>query len=187
MIIPAVRKIIPWTMAAALIGGLSLATPEARGEEREQRDSVQVMNLLKEARSEATRLQVQTEKLESYKSGRLSRVTHGRQLEVTKDHVNELGKLLDKLEARKAETSPWQLKAIEEMRPVLEELADRTTRAIEHVNENPHLIRHTDYHELLTDKSALSAQLADLLDDHVKYGETKAELEELESKVSPLS
>lgn len=187
MIIPAVRKTVLWTMAAALMGGLSPATPEARGEEPEQRDSLQVMKLLKEARTEAARLRSETDKLESYKSGGLSRGTHARQLEVTKGHVNELGKTLDKLEARKAEASPWQQKAIEEIRPVLEDLADRTTRAIEHVNENPHLIGQPDYHELLTDKAALSVQLADLLDDHVKYGETKAELEELESKVSPLS
>ena len=174
-------------MTAALMGGLSLPTPEARGEEPEQRDSIQVMKLLKEARSEAARLRSETDKLESYKNGGLRRGTHARQLEVTKEHVNELGKTLDKLEARKVEASPWQQKAIEDIRPVLEKLADRTTRAIEHVNENPHLMGHPDYHELLTDKAALSVQLADLLDDHVKYGETKAEFEERESKVSPLS
>ncbi|MGB9464375.1 MAG: hypothetical protein WBR10_04630 [Candidatus Acidiferrum sp.] len=187
MIIPAVKRTILWTMAVALTGGLSLASPEARGEEPAQQDSVQVMKLLKEARSEAARLRVETDKLESYKNGRLSRGTHGRQLEITKGHVNELGKTLDKLEARKAEASPWQQRAIEEMRPVLEELADQTTRAIQYLNENPRQLQHPDYHEVLTDKSALAAHLADLLDDHVRYGEAKAELEELEAKVSPLS
>jgi hypothetical protein len=40
---------------------------------------------------------------------------------------------------------------------------------------------------VLQDKSALAAQLANLLDDQVKYGEAKAELEELESTVGRLS
>ncbi len=187
MIIPAVRKTILWMMAAVLLGGLSLAPPGAGGKEPAQRDSSQVMKLLKEARSEASRLRTETVKLESYKNGRLSQQTHGLQLQVTKDHVNELGKILDKLEARKAEASPWQEKAIEEIRPLLEELANRTTRAIEHVNQNPRQLQHSDYHEVLEDKSALAAQLANLLDDQVKYGEAKAELEALESTVGRLS
>jgi hypothetical protein len=187
MIIPAVRKTILWTMAAALLGGLSLAPPGARGEGPEQRDSPQVMKLLKEARSEATRLRTETVKLESYKNGRLSLQTHGLQLEATKDHVNELGKILDKLEARKAEASPWQEKAIEGIRPLLEELAKQTTRAIAHLNQNPRQLQHPDYHDVLEDKAALASQLANLLDDQVKYGEAKAELEELESTVGRLS
>jgi hypothetical protein len=187
MIIPAVRRAMLWTMAVALAGGLSLASAEVRAKEPAPRDSEQVMKLLKEARSEAVKLQLEAEKLESYKNSGLNRVSQARQLEVTKGHVNELGKTLDKLEARKGEASPWQQKAIEEMRPLLEQLAERTTQAIEHVNENPWQLRHPDYHEMLADKSDLATQLADILDDHIKYGETKAELELRESEVGPQS
>jgi hypothetical protein len=187
MKIPAVKKAVLWAMVVALMGGLSsLASAEMRGNDPAPNDSEQVMKLLKDARSEAVRLQIETDELASYKNTALSRETHGRQLEVVKDHVNELGKTLDQLEARKAEASPWQQKAIEEMRPMLEKLADRTTQAIEHVRDNPWQLRHPDYHDALEDKADLASQLADLLNDHVRYGETKAELEELETQVASL-
>lgn len=181
----AARSIL-WAMAIALLGGLSLSAPTAKAQERAMQDSPQVTKLLKEARTQAVRLQLEAEKLDAHKNGGLSREWHSRQLNVTKDYVNDLGKTLDKLEARKAEASAWQQKAIEEMRPVLQQLADRTTQAISHLNDNPQQLRHPDYHEMLGDKSTLSDQLADMLDDHVKYGETKADLAELEAKVGPL-
>jgi chromosome segregation ATPase len=187
MEIVTVRKATLWTLAAVLGAGLTLGSPPVQATEPVQGDSAQVTKLLKEARSEAVQLEREAERLESYKSGGISRESHRYQLAVTRDHVNELGKTLDKLEARKAEGSAWQQKAIEEMRPVLERLAVRTTQAIEHVNLNAMQHRHPDYHDVLTDKSELAQQLADLLNDHVKYGETKADLEELESKVGPLS
>jgi hypothetical protein len=185
MKIPAVRRTILWTMAVALAGGLSLASAEARGKQPAPKDSAQVTSLLKEARSEAVKLQNEAEKLESYMNTGLSRETHARQLQVTKDHINELGKTLDKLEAQKAEASLWQQNAIEEMRPLLEQLAERTTQAIEHVNDNPRQMRHPDYHEMLADKSDLASQLADILNGHIEYGEAKAELEQREAEVGP--
>jgi hypothetical protein len=186
MMIPAVRTAILWTMAVALAGGLSLASAEARGKGPGPKDSEQVTKLLKEARSEAVKLQLETEKLDSYKNSELSRETHARKLEVTKDHINELGKTLDKLEAQKAEASPWQQNAIEEMRPLLEQLAGRTTQAIGHVNDNPWQLRHPDYHDMLADKSDLASQLTDVLNDHIEYGEAKAELEQREAEVGLL-
>lgn len=186
MKIPAVKKAMLWTMVVALMGGLSLASADARGKEPTQRDSPEVTKLLKEARSEAVKLQLETERLDSYKNTALSRESHARQLDVTKDHVNELGKILDKLEARNVEASPWQQKAIEEMRPMLEKLAERTSEAIEHVRDNPWQVRDPDYHEALEHKAELASQLADLLNDHINYGQTKADLEDLEAQVGPL-
>jgi hypothetical protein len=183
MKIPTVRKSILWAMALALMGGLSLGSPEARGKEPVRKDSAEVTKLLKEARREAVQLQREAETLESYRYGRLTSTTHGYRLDITKDHVNELGKTLDKLEARQSEASAWQQKTIEEMRPVLEGLADRTTRAIEYLNENPSQVRNTDYHDLLTENQELAVRLSDLLDDRLKYGEAKAELEEREADV----
>src|SRR5262249_29517242 len=107
MRIPAVRKTVLWTIALALAGGLSLCSPRARAEEPTQRDSPAVTKLLKEARNQAVQLRMETDRLESYKNAGLSRESHIRQLQTTKDHVNELGKTLDKLEARKADASDW--------------------------------------------------------------------------------
>ena len=183
---PAVRKTVLWAMAVALAGGLSLSQPAMSTGKPVEPDSPQVMKLLKQARSQAVQLQNETDKLASYRYRGLSRQSHARQLEVTKGHVNDLGRTLDKLEARTFEASAWQLKAIAEIRPVLEQLAERTTKAIEHLNERPQHLRHPAYLGVLTDKSDLAVQLADLLDDHVKYGEAKAEMEELEAKVGPL-
>jgi hypothetical protein len=186
MMIPAVRRAILWAMAVALAGGLNLDSAEARGKQSAPGDSAQVTKLLKEARSEAVKLQLAAEKLESYKNTGLSRETHAQQLDVTKDHINERGKTLDKLEAQKAEASPWQQNAVEEMRPLLEQLAERTTQAIEHVNDNPWQLRHPDYHEMLADKLDLASQLADILNEHIEYGEAKAELEQRKAGVGPL-
>lgn len=187
MTIQRAAKSILWAMAIALLGALSLGAPAAKAQEPAKQDSTQVTKLLKEARTQAVRLQLEADKLDSHKNSDLSREWHARQLNVTKDYVNDLGKTLDKLESRKAEASAWQQKAMQEMRPVLQQVAERTTQAISHLNDNPRQLRHPDYHEMLSDKSALSVQLADLLDDHVKYGETKADLAELEAKVGPLS
>lgn len=181
-----VKKSVLWAMALMLAGGTSLCAPDGKAESSRQPDSAEITKLLKEARSQAVHLQIETDRLESYQNAGLSRESHARQLMVTKEHVNDLGKTLAKLEARKVEASSWQRKAIDQMRPLLEQLADRTTRAIAHVNEKPRQMRDPDYHELLADKSDLSVQLKDLLNDHVDYGEARADLEEAAARVGPL-
>jgi len=186
MKIRTVQKSTWWALAFVLAGGLSLCSPAAQAQAPAAQDSPEVTKLLKQARGQAVQLQRGADRLESYKHSNLSRQTHASQLNTTKEHVNDLGKTLDQLEARQAQASAWQRRAIAEMRPMLEQLAGHTTDAIEHINQNPHQVRHPDYHDTLSAKSDLSTQLADLLNDYLAYGEAKANLENAEARVGSL-
>src|SRR5579871_913748 len=91
--------------------------------------------LLKDVRSTAVKLTKEAAILDSYGRSAISRTGHSGQLNLVRDHINTMGKTLDRLQEIQNDVAPWQKQAIAYVVPVAAELASRTEAAIDHLNQ----------------------------------------------------
>ncbi len=110
---------------------------------------------------------------------RLSWETHSDALSVMKTHVNEMGKMLEELEAMKSKATLFQEKAIEAARPHLEDLAQRVAKAIGWLNESRGSIAAAEYKENLHGIWNDADQLYRNVDTIIDYHEARMRLHEL--------
>jgi hypothetical protein len=169
--------------ALYLAGALPSATLFANTAPIAVQDSVEVSRLLREARTVAGKLASTTDHFNSYTRSRLDWRTHADKVHQVKNEVNALGAHLADLEALHHEAAPWQQGVIQNMRPILAELAKNTEFVIQHISEKPRLLSHPEYRNALENKYELATQLAQLTDDSVRYGETKNRLEDLRTRL----
>jgi hypothetical protein len=109
--------------------------------------------------------------------------SHADTLNRIADHVNNMGKILEKLQSERDEASPWQQQAIDRMVPLLKDIAANTTAAIEHLNKNQIRPVSGDYKDYLEQNADTAHELADTISAFDKYGRTRAKLEELQDKI----
>jgi uncharacterized protein YoxC len=109
--------------------------------------------------------------------------SHADTLNRIADHVNNMGKILEKLQSERDEASPWQQQAIDRMVPLLKDIAANTTAAIEHLNKNQIRPVSGDYKDYLEQNADTAHELADTISAFDKYGRTRAKLEELQDKL----
>ena len=100
-----------------------------------------------------------------------------------KKHVNELGKVAGEMNDLKAEGSPWQQDAIQQVTPLLEEMASNLTRAIEHLNANQSQVHMQTFRDYARTNYELAKRTADLIRDYVDYDEARSAAESLEQKL----
>jgi hypothetical protein len=149
----------------------------------QSQDNPYVTGLLEDARDKAAVLSRDADELEALTRSDVSWQTHADMLERVKEHVNDLGRAADKLNGARDQASPWQRQAIDRMMPLLKELADNTTAAINHLKENKTRPTTPAYTEYLRQNDETAHQLSDLISSFVRYGKTKEELDKLEQKL----
>jgi DNA repair exonuclease SbcCD ATPase subunit len=143
-------------------------------------DSEEVTKLMSEVKSEAVQLKDDAEDMKSFtRSKQLSWESHAAKIEQIKQHVNKSGELLSKLQDAKASASAWQKQAIDEITPLLRELAANVSSTIEHLNKNRNRIHTPPYTDYVASTADLATDLSGLISDYVGYGEAKNKSEEL--------
>lgn len=164
-----------------LVAGYFSISPARASAQTSTRDSQEVNDLLSESKAEAHMLESDADQLERFSSSGLSFQSHAGKINEIKEHVNKTGKLLDELENARESASSWQQKAIDEIRPLLQEIAEGTTLAIEFINENQNRVQMKvpPYKTYLTENSLVAKELAALITDYVDYGQHKANFERL--------
>lgn len=169
---------------AALMVGYLMISPAVQAASNPGEDSKEISQLLSDAKIEAHQLELAAVTMESFTRSPLSRQSHATQLNTIKHHINKSGEILTKLQNARAEGSPWQQKAIDEIAPLLKELADNTTAAMNHFNEdNTPMNMSATYKEYLKSNREMSKELAALIADYVDYGSHKALFERIGEKV----
>jgi hypothetical protein len=145
-------------------------------------DSEQVSKLLSEAKTAAFQIKEDAIIMESYTRVDVSLESHAVAINLVKDHVNELGRVVNKLNEAKGSASPWQRTAIDRIQPYLDELGGYTTAVIEHINGTP---KHTaaEYKDYLEANVDYSGDLAAMIADYVNYGNAKQRVERLSAKL----
>lgn len=153
----------------------------------QSQDNPEVTRLLEDARDKAAALSRDADELEALTRSDVSWQTHADMLELVKEHVNDLGRAAERLSAARDQASPWQKQAIDRMMPLLKELADNTTAAINHLKENKTRPTTPAYTEYLRQNDETAHELSDLISSFVRYGKTKEELDRLEQRLEVAS
>jgi hypothetical protein len=171
--------------AGALIASiLLLACPVLLAVESTE-ENPQLTQLLSEAREKAAVLSRDSDEMESLTRSDVSWQTHASMLETMKEDVNDMGKIVEKLEASRDSASQWQRQAIDRMVPLLKELASNTTAAINHLNQERTRPTTGEYADYLRQNAKTARELSDMVSSFVQYDQTRAKLEKLEQKLEP--
>lgn len=149
-------------------------------------DSVEVTKLLSEAKTHAIQLREDASLMESFIRSSMSNIswqTHATQISKIKEHVNNLGQVVQRLHEARGSASAWQQEAIDRVTPVLKETAASVEATIEHLNQNPTRLHEPAYRDFVKANYELATRTAEIVSDFVEYGSTKAKFERLEQKL----
>lgn len=170
-------------ISVGLAGLALLLTLGSQTVAAQKADSEEISTLLAEARSEAVLAEDDAATLEDFTRTSVSWKTHGSRLELIKDHVNELGKVSKQLTDLRAQGSPWQQKAIDEIDPLLREMAAHLTATIKHFNDNQTQIHMKPYRDYAEANHDLAEKMAEVIKDYVDYDKARSKSEALEQKL----
>jgi hypothetical protein len=170
------RKISQVALALALASGTSIGFAQTA-------DSEKISNLFSQAKSNAVLAEDDAATLESYTRSKAHWKLHAEQLERIKVHVNELGQLNKQLSDSRAEGSPWQQTAIDQVDARLREMADLLSATINHLNDNPSKVHMQGYRDYVKANRELTGRLAKMIEDFVDYDEAKSKADSLEQKL----
>jgi hypothetical protein len=101
------------------------------------------------ANAEAAELARNADEMTSLLHNDVSWQSHADMLVRIKEDVNNMRRIVAKLQEEREEASPWQQQAIDRMVPMLKEIAANTSAAIEHLNQNHGRPTTPDYVEYL--------------------------------------
>lgn len=178
-----ISRAIAVRVAPALVAFTFLSVATRLRSAQSATDSAEVSRLLSEAKTEAVQLKQDTEHMKAFARTKTSWQTHAASLDQIKGHVNELGKLVIKMNDAKAEASPWQQQSIDRITPLLQELAANVSSTIKHLNENQNRLMHPPYPDYTAASAEYASELSQLISDYVAYGEAKHKSEELTDKL----
>ena len=147
-------------------------------------DSEEISKLLTEAKSHAVLAEDDAESLESYAHNHRSWQLHGYKLDAIRGHVNELGKVSKQLVDLRPQGSPWQQAAIDQIDPLLREMATQLTVTINHLRENQSQVQMQAYRDYAHGCYELAAKTAGMIRDFVEYDKAKSKAEVLETKLA---
>jgi hypothetical protein len=151
---------------------------EARNAEAEASD------LLRQVKALSLELRADADNLDPLKRQKqINWRTHAFHLNYARDHVNEIGKRLARLQEIRASMDLWQERAIDEIVPVAKDLATHTQAAIQYLNADRNQIRTPIYREHLTSIQDHSKALHSSVDVYVDYHDALKMLENTQQKL----
>jgi hypothetical protein len=146
-------------------------------------DSEQIAELFQQAKESSAQLTRDSEELVTFQKSRLSWESHAQQVDAIKEHVNNIGKLEEKLRNARESGSAWQQEAIDRVNPLLKEIADNLENTIEHLNNNRSALFAPPYPEYVQTNADLATELHSMIADFVDYGKSKQKFQELQQKL----
>ena len=193
-------KLKPFTLAAAALFLMTMtalsAAPQQQAENEQaaaadthQRatntrpDSRYIHNLFKQIAVETAQLDRNAEELEGYQRSLAEWESHAVQLNLIREHVNEAGKLEQKLRAAREAGSAWQQDAIDRVYPLLKELADNLESTISFLNAHQDRLMSNAYRDLVRQNAEMSHNLHKTIEESLDYAKNKGELEALNREV----
>ena len=169
-----------------LVAGCFSISPAANAGDTSSGSSEEVSQLLSEVKTEAIALEHDADLLARWTRAKdMTGESHSRKLNDIKDHVNQAGQLLAKLNEARGTASPWQQQAIDRIYPLLKELDDNTEATINHFNDNSAHIHFPAYQDYAKAGANLAKELAALLSDYVEFGELEEEFHRLQENLEP--
>jgi hypothetical protein len=81
------------------------------------------------------------------------------------------------------EGSPWQQQAIDQVTPLLQDMADHLTATIKHLNENQERVNMPAFQDYARGNYELASQTSELIKDYVNYDKVRSQSLALEQKL----
>jgi len=187
-----IRKIGYTVIAAVLLAGSVFAASPASQSSAITADALtwgfqkEASGLLGDVQVLSGKLRLDADKLESFPRSKLSWESHANQLNLVREHINQIGDRLERLQEIRHVTSPWQQQAIDQVVPVAVELAARTEAAIGHLNENKGHLFAPAYVDHLTTISDQAGEMKESVNTFLEFAETQQKLDQLQEKIRDL-
>jgi|SRR5579872_7304599 len=187
-----VTKIMSLLLAGVMAAGALTAAPRdvsagrAVCQSEDRNFTAEASSLLKEVQFTATLLTRDAAILQSYSRGALSRESHADRITAVKQHINNIGEKLNRLQAIRHLATPWQQQAIDSVVSPSVMLAAHTQAAIEHLNERRNNLRHADYTDHLRGIYERSVQVKEAVNLHLEMAGMRDKLELLQERTDAL-
>lgn len=186
-----VRKFNYTAIAALLLASSAFAAPARQSRsvaaegpgwnfQKEASDTLRDVQVL------TAKLSLDAERLESFSRSQLSWQSHAHQLSLVREHVNQIGERLERLQEIRHLTSPWQQQAIDGIVPVAVELATGTEAAIGHLNKDKGHLFAPAYADHLSTISDRADEVKESVNTFLEFAETQQKLDQLQEKISDL-
>jgi signal transduction histidine kinase len=153
----------------------------------DQDENPQVTRSLADARQKAAVVSQDADELEALTRTEATWHAHAAKLEEMKQHINDMARSVEQLQAARDSASAWQRQAIDRMMPLMRELASSTTAAINHLNQQQSRPTTPSYTEYLKENAATAHELANMISEFVEYGQARQKLQNLEQKLEVAS
>jgi len=178
------RTLAPVYITVLLLAIGLMLSPQMKASAPSITDSEEISALLSDAKAETIELREDAEKMQAYaRPPHLSSQSFSDKIEEIRQHLNRTAKLVAQMEQSRGLGAPWQQHAIDHIMPPLKEMADNIRSTIEYLNEHrgqENMRETSQYCKLNAD---LATELAAVVAEFSKYGETQGKLEELEKKI----
>ncbi len=149
----------------------------------QEKDSAAISEALNSARSHAALAHDDSATLESYMRSSMSWQSHARQLQLIKEHANDLLGDFNTLTSLRAEGSTWQREAIDRIDPILREMADHLNRTIDHLNNNQSRFQMQPYKDYVHANLDYMERAHQTISDFVEYDAARSKADDLEKKL----
>ncbi len=144
-----------------------------------------VRNLLSLAAQQSASLDYDADQMQSLLHNDVAWQMHATLLQAVKGHVNQLSRTIAKLEAERSEASTWRQKGVDRVLPLLRELTENTTAAINHLNKNQARPVSGYYADYLDENAETAHDLNRIITATIEYGHIRGKLEKLEEQIQP--
>ena len=171
------RAALPLAVAAYLVASPALTATEP------QQHSDEISILFAQAKSEAHALRHDVDMMEGFERSHVSAPTHGTALTQIAAHINQAGRLLEKMHAARESGSPLQQQAIDQVTPLLKELAANVQSVVDKINEHSSYTGKPEFAEYVAENCRLATELAALIQNLVDYEQSKEKVQALESQL----
>jgi hypothetical protein len=146
-------------------------------------ESPQLTQLLEDARNEALELANDAEDCRTLTASDDKWMTHALMLARVKGHVDNMALIIDKLNKAQKSGSALQEQAVQQMLPLVKELSDNTTAAINYLNRNKSRPVSDAYTRYLDKNAETARQLSNMITALCEYEKSMADIESLRSKL----
>jgi hypothetical protein len=139
--------------------------------------------LLSDATDEAFELAGDANDMQTLVQSDANWVTHVLMLAKIKGHVENMALIIEKLSKAQKSGSELQKQAVDQMLPLVKELSDNTTAAINHLNQNKTRPISAPYTQYLDKNAETARQLSSMISSLLDYEESMTEIEQLRSQL----
>ena len=146
--------------------------------------SARLTELLWDAWDEAAQLASDADQMQMLLLSDSNWVTHDLMLHKIQGHVDDMALIVRKLNETEKSGSDIQQQAVEQMLPLVRELSENTTAAIQYLNHNKNRPPSDIYRQYLQKNADTARELSSMVSSLVNYEQSMADIAELRRKLA---